>query len=235
MSPSHSDSIENSYQSFHWAAIATSVIAVVAPLCLVAPAFTFIPVLGIAFGFFGYLTISSKPDIYYGIKLTAIGTMTSLLLLVWSITGIVKSSEYYYGVAFDNTMKWLTYIKENELPAAHQVMVSVEHRQHDAQILNQYYDNNKGIYDDMLSQFAKPPMNLLLAQKDKWNPQDLILVEDIELLDLKKNQMRVIQSYHLPLSDPPDAVIAFRIQYFRVYDSAGQASQWQIEYITGAK
>jgi|TARA_B110000438_G_scaffold290830_1_gene327037 hypothetical protein len=235
MSTSHSDSLENPYQSFHWAAIVTSVIALAAPLCLVTPAFAFIPVLAIASGFFGYLTISSKPDIYCGIKLTVIGMMTSLLLLVWCVTGIIKSSEYYYGVAFDNTIKWLTYIKENELPAAHQVMVSVEHRKHEAQILNQYYDNNKGIYDDMLSQFAKPPMNLLLAKKDKWNPQDLILVEDIELLDLKKNKIRVIQSYHLPLSDPPDAVIAFRVQYFRVYDSAGQASQWQIEYITGAE
>ena len=235
MPTSYSDSQENPYQSFHWAAIATSVVAVVAPLCLVTPAFAFIPVLGIAFGFFGYLTISSKPDIYYGIKLTVIGTMTSLLLLVWSITGIVKSSEYYYSVAFDNTIKWLTYIKENELPAAHQVMVSVEHRQHEAQILNHYYDNNKGIYDDMLARFAKPPINLLLAKKDKWNPQDLILFEDVELVDLKKNKMRVTQSYHLPLSDPPDAVIAFRVQYFRVYDSVGQASQWQIEYITGTE
>ena len=114
-------------------------------------------------------------------------------------------------------------------------MISVEHRQHDAQILNQYYDNNKGIYDDMLSQFAKPPMNLLLSKKDKWNPQDLILVEDVELLDLKKNKIRVTQHYHLPLSDPPDAVISFRIQYFRVYDSAGRASQWQLEYITGVE
>jgi len=61
----------------------------------------------------------------------------------------------------------------------------------------------------------------------------LILVENIELLDLKKNKMRVIQHYHLPLSDPPDGVIAFRIQYFRIYDSAGRASHWQLEYITG--
>ena len=235
MSTSHSDSLENPYQSFHWAAIVTSVIALTAPLCLVTPAFSFIPVLGIAVGVFGYFTISSKPEIYYGIKLTIIGTMTSLLLLVWSVTGIIKTSEYYYGVAFDNTIKWLTYLKEDELPAAHQVMISVEHRQHDAQILNQYYDNNKGIYDDMLSQFAKPPMNLLLAKKDKWNPQDLILVEDVELLDLKKNKIRVTQHYHLPLSDPPDAVISFRIQYFRVYDSAGRASQWQLEYITGVE
>ncbi len=232
MSTSHSDSQENAYQSFHWAAIVTSVIALTAPLCLVTPAFTFIPVLGIVVGIFGYFAISSKPEIYYGIKLTIVGMMTSLLLLVWCVTGIIKTSNYYYDVAFDNTIKWLTYLKEDELPAAHQVMISVENRQIDAQILNQYYDNNQSAYDDMLSQFAKPPMNLLLAKKDKWNPEDLILVEDVELLDLKKNKMRVIQHYHLPLSDPPDGVIAFRIQYFRVYDSAGRASQWQLEYIT---
>ena len=235
MSTSHSDRLENPYQSFHWAAIVTSVIALIAPLCLVTPAFSFIPVLGVVVGVFGYVTISSKPEIYYGIKLTIIGAMTSLLLLVWSITGIIKTSEYYYDVAFDNTIKWLTYLKEDELPAAHQVMISVERRQQDAQILNQYYDNNKDVYDDMLSLFAKPPMNLLLAKKDKWNPQDLILVEDVELLDLKKNKIRVTQHYHLPLSDPPDAVISFRIQYFRVYDSAGRASQWQLEYITGVE
>jgi hypothetical protein len=235
MSTSHSESHENAYQSFHWAAIATSVIALSAPLCLVTLAFAFIPVLGIVVGFFGYVTISSKPEIYHGIKLTVIGTMTSLLLLVWCVTGFIKTSDYYYDVAFDNTITWLTYLKEDELPAAHQVMISVEYRQRDAQILNQYYDNNKGVYDDMLSQFAKPPMNLLLAKKDKWNPQDLILVENVELLDLKKNKMRVIQHYHLPLSDPPDGVIAFRIHYFRVYDSAGQASQWQVEYVSGAE
>ena len=235
MSTSHSDSQENPYQSFHWSAIATSGIALTTPLCLVTPAFAFIPVLGIVVGVFGYLTIRNKPEIYHGIKLTVIGTMTSLLLLVWSVTGIIKTSEYYYGVAFNNTIKWLTYLKEDELPAAHQVMISVDHRQQDAQILNQYYDNNKDVYDDMLSQFAKPPMNLLLAKKDKWNPQDLILVEDVELFDLKKNNTRVTQHYHLPLSDPPDAVISFRIQYFRVYDSAGRASQWQLEYITGVE
>ena len=231
----HSDSQENPYQSFHWSAIATSGIALTTPLCLVTPAFAFIPVLGIVVGVFGYLTIRNKPEIYHGIKLTVIGTMTSLLLLVWSITGIINTSDYYYDVAFDNTIKWLTYLKEDELPAAHQVMISVEKRQHEAQILNQYYDNNKGIYEDMLSQFAKPPMNLLLAKKDKWKPQDLILVENEELLDLKKNKMRVVQQYHLPLSDPPDGVIAFRIQYFRVYDSAGRASQWQLEYISSVQ
>ena len=233
ISISNSDQQENSYQSFHWAAIVTVGVGLTAPLCLVTPAFAFIPVLGIVVGVFGYFAISSKPEMYFGIKLTIFGTMTSLLLLAWCFTGIVKTSDYYYDVAFDNTVKWLTYIKEDELPTAHQVMISVEHRQHDAQILNQYYDNNKGAYDDMLSQFAKPPMNLLLAKKDKWNPQDLILVENIELLDLKKNKMRVIQHYHLPLSDPPDGVIAFRIQYFRIYDSAGRASLWQLEYITG--
>jgi hypothetical protein len=227
------DNQVNSYQSFHWAAIATSGIALIAPLCLVAPALAFIPVLGIFVGGFGYFTISSKPEIYHGIKLTIIGSMTSLLLLVWSVTGIINTSDYYYDLAFGNTIKWLTYLKEDELPAAHQVMISVENRQHDAQILNQHYDNNKGVYDEMLSQFAKPPMNLLLAKKDKWNPQDLILVENEELVDLKKNKMRIVQHYHLPLSDPSDGVIAFRIQYFRVYDSAGRASQWQLEYISG--
>jgi hypothetical protein len=148
---------------------------------------------------------------------------------------MIKTSDYYYDVAFDNTIKWLTYLKEDELPAAHQVMIGVDHRQHDAQILNQYYGNNKDVYDDMLSQFAKPPMNLLLAKKDKWNPRELILVKNVELLDLKKNKMRVVQQYHLPLSDPPDGVIAFRIQYFRVYDAAGRASQWQLEHIVGVE
>ena len=230
-----SDRQVNSYQSFHWAAIATSGIALIAPLCLVTPALAFIPMLGIVVGGFGYFTISSKPEIYHGIKLTIIGALTSLLLLVWSVTGIINSSDYYYDVAFGNTIKWLTYLKEGELPAAHQVMISVENRQHDAQILNQHYNNNKGVYDDMLSHFATSPMNLLLAKKDKWNPQDLILVENEELLDLKKNQMRVVQHYHLPLSEPPDGVIAFRIQYFRVYDSAGRASQWQLEHISGVE
>ena len=232
MSTSHSDSQENPYQSFHWASIATSAIALTAPLCLVTPAFAFIPVLAIVVGVFGYFTISSAPEIYHGIKLTVIGTMTSLLLLVWSVTGMINKSDYYYDVAFDNTITWLTYLKEDELPAAHQVMISVEHRQHDVQILNQYYGSNKGIYDDMLSQFAKQPINLLLETKDKWTPQDLILVENIELLDLKKNKIRVVQHYNLPLSDPPDGVISFQIQYFRVYDSAGRASQWQLEYIS---
>jgi|TARA_B110000881_G_scaffold214703_1_gene227543 hypothetical protein len=232
MSTSHSDSQENPYQSFHWASIATSAIALTAPLCLVTPAFAFIPVLAIVVGVFGYFTISSAPEIYHGIKLTVIGTMTSLLLLVWSVTGMINKSDYYYDVAFDNTITWLTYLKEDELPAAHQVMISVEHRQHDVQILNQYYGSNKGIYDDMLLQFTKQPINLLLAKKDKWNPQDLILVENKELLDLKKNKMRVVQHYHLPLSDPPDGVISFQMQYLRVYDPAGRASQWQLEYIS---
>jgi hypothetical protein len=232
MLTSHSDSQENPYQSFHWAAIVTSAITLIAPLCLVTPAFAFIPVLAIVIGVFGYFTISSMPEIYHGIKLTVIGTMTSLLLLVWSVTGMIHASDYYYDVAFDNTIEWLTYLKKGELPAAHQVMLSLEHRQRDVQILNQYYGSNQGIYDDMFSRFAEPPINLLLATKDKWTPQDLILVENIELLDLKKNKMRVVQHYHLPLSDPPDGIISFQIQYSRVYDSAGRASQWQLEYIS---
>ena len=55
------------------------------------------------------------------------------------------------------------------------------------------------------------------------------------MASLKKNKMRIGQLYHLPLNDSADEIIAFRILYYRVYDSAGRASQWQLEDVADVK
>ena len=224
------DSVKG-YKRLHWAAVFALIIALLSPICLIIQWFAFIPVAGIILGILGFVTINKMPEIYHGRNFSLIGIVVSIVMLSWSITGAIKSIEYYNDTAFKNTVKWLTYLKEDELPAAHQVMIGMEFRQHNVQFLNTHYANNRGLYSDMLNAFSESPINILLNNRDRWEPQHLKLVKNEGQRDLKKNKLRVTQHYHLPLNGSEEEVIAFRIQHFRVYDSAGRASQWQIESI----
>ena len=219
------------YKRLHWAAVVAFIIALLSPICLVVQWFVIIPVAGIILGILGFVTIKKMPEIYHGSNFSLIGIVVSIVMLSWSITGAIKSVEYYNDTAFNNAVQWLTYLKEDELPAAHQVTIGMEARQHNVQFLNTHYANNQGLYSDMLNAFTKSPINILLNTKDRWEPHDLQLVKNEGQWDLKKNKLRVTQHYHMPLNGSEEEVIAFRIQHYRVYDSAGRASQWQIESI----
>jgi len=224
------DSVKG-YKRLHWAAVVALIIALLSPICLVVQWFAIIPVAGIILGILSFVTINKMPEVYHGSRFSLMGIVLSIVMLSWSITGAIKSVEYYNQTAFNNTIQWLTYLKKDDLPAAHQVMIDMESRQHDVQFLNTHYANNRGLYSDMLSAFTESPINVLLKTRDRWQPQDLKLVKNVGLRDLKKNKLRVTQHYHLPLNGSEEEVIAFRIQHYRVYDSAGRASQWQIESI----
>ena len=152
---------------------------------------------------------------------------------VWSIWNQYNNRNYLYEQAAEQTRVWLSYLKSGQLGHAHQVMLTVQGRNHEVRDIEEFYQNDQGMAEEQKARFAKQPINLLLDHIDRWKPDDLIIHKNVSVRGIRKNETQLVQEYILPLKGDLKESLAFRIQYWRQIFPESRASHWQLEGIGG--
>ena len=224
---------ETGYRRIHWAAMTSVVFAVLAPLAIYISGLIIIPTFGFIFGIIGYWYIKREPGIYTGKRLATVGLFLGISFGVWSIWNQYTNRNYLYEQAAEQTRVWLSYLKSGQLGHAHQVMLTVQGRNHEVRDIEEFYQNDQGMAEEQKARFAKQPINLLLDHIDRWKPDDLIIHKNVSVRGIRKNETQLVQEYILPLKGDLKESLAFRIQYWRQIFPESRASHWQLEGIGG--
>ena len=224
---------ETGYRRIHWAAMTSVVFAVLAPLAIYISGLIIIPTFGFIFGIIGYWYIKREPGIYTGKRLATVGLFLGISFGVWSIWNQYNNRNYLYEQAAEQTRVWLSYLKSGQLGHAHQVMLTVQGRNHEVRDIEEFYQNDQAMAEEQKARFAKQPINLLLDHIDRWKPDDLIIHKNVSVRGIRKNETQLVQEYILPLKGDLKESIAFRIQYWRQTFPESRASHWQLEGIGG--
>ena len=224
---------ETGYRRIHWAAMTSVVFAVLAPLAIYISGLIIIPTFGFIFGIIGYWYIKREPGIYTGKRLATVGLFLGISFGVWSIWNQYNNRNYLYEQAAEQTRVWLSYLKSGQLGHAHQVMLTVQGRNHEVRDIEEFYQNDQGMAEEQKARFAKQPINLLLDHIDRWKPDDLIIHKNVSVRGIRKNETQLVQEYILPLKGDLKESLAFRIQYWRQIFPESRASHWQLEGIGG--
>ena len=223
---------ETGYRRLHWAAITCLVLAFSSPLGLFYTGFIALPVVSVILGWKAHRDIAKKPEIYAGRAFATIGLFISVVLGTWATYGKSNESDYLYYQAAEQTKHWLGYLKEGKLGHAHQVMLSIEGgRNFEVRDIEEFYQNDRGMLEEQNARFSRQPMKMMLDHIDRWNPDDLVVIKDVLIKNVKRNERQIVQEYMLPLNGSQQEAIGFRIQYWRRFFPEGRASHWQLEGI----
>ena len=222
---------ETGYRRLHWGAVTSLVLALFSPLAIYISGLIAIPVASLLFGFLGHSEIKRKPEIYTGARIAMTGLFVALVFGIWGSLNQINDTSYLYDQAAVQTKHWLNYLKEGKLAHAHQVMLSVQGRNHEVRDIEEFYQNDRGMLEEQNARFSRQPMKMMLEHIDHWNPDNLVVLNNVLLRSTKKNEIQLVQEYVLPLDDSDDEAIAFRIQYWRQFFPEGRTSHWQLEGI----
>jgi hypothetical protein len=214
------------YQVVNGWSVVALILAVLSISSLVLPLLLVFSLLAIIISLVALSKVQREPHLFMGRRLAILSLVIAVIVGGWTLSRRYFFNARMFAAAESNVDNWFQLIKEGKQEEAHQLTLLAGMRTSGRMTLQEYYQNEKRVRQEMQTFFSEAPMQQIIKLGENWSAR-WIANRIIRITD--ENGLLVFQRFEIHYTqDGRPVTLPVEIKSSRKLDKYTRASHWTV-------